>query len=170
MKLLDRETASGELDTCPPVQQGVEGAGAFFCHACLVDHDLVSPDMRYCQQCYDFLLKEAEHLSGNSRPGWIPRAGKAPENVSPMIGHPHTIKSIVADDKNSMDLISPTDASRPVGKRGPKHKPLPQELILQWAAEGIGSRAISSKLRNEFDTNVSYKTIQRALERSPEAK
>lgn len=158
MKLLERETAG--LDTCPPVQQGVEGAGAFFCHACLVDHDLVSPDLRYCQQCYDFLLKEAEHLSGNSRPGWIPKAGK----VSPMQGHPHTIKSIVTGDKNSMDLISLPDASRPVGKRrGPKGKSLPREVILQWAGEGMGSRSISSRLRNELGINVCYKTVARAL-------
>jgi hypothetical protein len=38
-----------------------------------------------------------------------------------------------------------------------------QEVILQWASEGMGNRAISSKLRNELGLDVSYKTVQRAL-------
>ncbi len=143
----------------------LEKANGFFCHACLVDvHNyLMSPDPRYCQQCYDLLVKEAENLSGNKRPKWIPKAGKAPENVIPVAGHQDGIMSIVEDGNFSMDIIKPTDASKPVGKRGPKHKPLPQELILQWAGEGMGSRAIASKLRNELGVKVCYRTVQRAL-------
>lgn len=164
MRLLEqeRETASEELDTCPSLDQEVEEAAGFFCHACLVDVDnhLMSPDPRYCQQCYEILKQEAEKLPPKSRkPDWIPRVAQdAP-------AHPDAplIMSIAGNGNFSMDIIKPTDASRPVGKRGPKCKPLPQELILQWTAEGMGSRAISSKLRNELGINVCYKTVQRAL-------
>ncbi|MBI4286636.1 MAG: hypothetical protein HY670_12175, partial [Chloroflexi bacterium] len=31
-----------------------------------------SPDKRYCQGCYDFLLAEAELDTGRGRPGWAP--------------------------------------------------------------------------------------------------
>lgn len=39
-------------------------ADLFFCNACLEDKNRkeLSPDLRYCQWCYDFLLKEAETL------------------------------------------------------------------------------------------------------------
>ncbi len=50
-------------------------AGGFFCLACAVGKpaDDQSPDPRYCQGCYDFLLKEAEMLPSNKRPKWIPK-------------------------------------------------------------------------------------------------
>jgi hypothetical protein len=52
-----------------------KGIGAFFCHACVMDKPVTeaSPDSRYCQGCYDFLLKEAELLPVNKRSGWIPK-------------------------------------------------------------------------------------------------
>jgi hypothetical protein len=35
-----------------------------------------SPDSRYCHNCYKFLLKEAEILPMNKRPGWLPKYAK----------------------------------------------------------------------------------------------
>lgn len=48
-------------------------AGSFFCSACLVGKPAVeqSPDSRYCQGCYEFLLKEAEMLDSGKRCRWI---------------------------------------------------------------------------------------------------
>ena len=40
---------------------------------------------------------------------------------------------------------------------------LPRELISQWAGEGMGSKAIASKLNSELGIKVSYKTVQRVL-------
>jgi len=47
---------------------------SFFCHACLLDKlaTQASPDPRYCQSCYAFLLKEAELLPPSKHPAWIP--------------------------------------------------------------------------------------------------
>ena len=56
-------------------QTDCEKAGDFFCHACLTSHPATekSPDPRYCQGCYDFLIREAEKLPENKRPAWIPK-------------------------------------------------------------------------------------------------
>ena len=141
-------------------------ADLFFCYTCLEDKDRkeLSPDPRYCQGCYDFLLKEAEMLPGGKRPAWIPKEGK--------IGHQKSIQvsgdvvlnmSTLNDKKSEVDIIQPSVGKVTRVKRGPKQKPLPQELIEQWAGEGMGSKAIASKLNNELGIKVSYKTIQRLL-------
>ncbi len=47
----------------------------FWCKACVVAKPLddISPDVRYCQGCYDILLKEAELLPTNKRAAWMPK-------------------------------------------------------------------------------------------------
>ena len=62
-----------------------------------------------------------------------------------------------------MDIIEAPVAKVTREKRGPKHKALPHELITQWAGEGMGSKAIASKLNSELSIKVSYKTVQRTL-------
>ena len=54
----------------------------FFCHACLEDKDgeELSPDSRYCQGCYNFLLKEAEVLVAISAPKMSRRRTKMRNN------------------------------------------------------------------------------------------
>lgn len=59
--------------------------GGFFCEACLIGKPLEeqSPDPRYCQSCYVFLLHESELIPLSSRPAWIPkRPFNAPQRVS----------------------------------------------------------------------------------------
>ncbi|MFC2032746.1 hypothetical protein ACFLUS_05270 [Chloroflexota bacterium] len=55
--------------------------GSFWGHACLDDKHVVeqSPDPRYCQGCYELLLKEAELLPVKKRPGWIPKPHQTPQ-------------------------------------------------------------------------------------------
>ncbi|MFC2042478.1 hypothetical protein ACFLTV_03205 [Chloroflexota bacterium] len=71
--------------------------------------------------------------------------------------------STVKSEKSEVDIINPPEPKRTPGKRGPKHKELPQELIEKWASKGMGSKAIASRLNRELDIKISYKTIQRAL-------
>lgn len=141
---------------------------SFFCHACLEDKLVseASPDPRYCQGCYDFLAKEAELITRGNRPAWIPKA-----TVS-KIGHQKPVQvsrdmvlnmSTVNGKKSEVDIIQPPVGKVTREKRGPKQKALPQELIKQWAGEGMGSKAIASRLKSELGIKVSYKTIQRAL-------
>ena len=47
----------------------IENDGGFFCEACLIGKPEAehSPDLRYCQGCYDLLKEEAKLITG--RPG-----------------------------------------------------------------------------------------------------
>ena len=67
------------------------------------------------------------------------------------------------DKKTTVDIIKPSVAKVTRGKRGPKHRDLPGDLIKQLAGEGMGSKAIATQLKKEQGINVSYKTIQRVL-------
>lgn len=157
----------------------------FFCHACLEDKlaDENSPDPRYCQWCYDFLLKEAGMDSSWSKKDWVPRPAKGGEDITPNTpennskgtiigGHNYTkgsvgavvgdgIMSTVKAKKTGVDMIAPAAMTK--GKRGPKYRSLPEDLIEQLAGEGMSNKAISAKLKGEFGIEVSYKTIQRLL-------
>jgi hypothetical protein len=137
----------------------------FWCEACLVARPLGkrSPDERYCQGCYDFLLKEAEMLTGHiKKETWIPRKN-GQQNQPYVSQYGGGIKSTLGDKKIGVDIIQPSVVKDTRGKRGPKPKVLPYDLINQWAGEGMGSKAIASKLNNELGIKVSYKTIQRTL-------
>jgi len=121
-----------------------------------------SPDPRYCQSCYDFLLEEAALLTGTTRPKWIPRRQESGQNLIPVSGDGYGIMSTVEDKKNTVDIIHPPVTYR-TAKRGPKHRRLPEDLIANLADEGMGSKAIASILKAKHGIGVSYKTVQRVL-------
>jgi hypothetical protein len=140
----------------------------FWCEACLIARPLddQSPDERYCQGCYDFLLKEARMLKEAGswrRPDWIPKLKTSPKKVGYASTPTPRNMSTLNEDKIEVDIIRPSVAKVTRGKRGPKPKDLPRDLIKQWAGEGMGSKAIASKLRTNRSIIVSYKTIQRVL-------
>ena len=144
----------------------------FFCQACLTDKTEVekSPDDRYCQDCYELLLREAEMLTSHQRADWRPKITTATLELKAKAAAPTPqvgggIMSTLADKKSEVDIITPADASRTMarGKRGPKHKPLPEDLIMQWASKGMSSKAIAARLKSELGIETSYKTIQRRL-------
>ena len=139
--------------------------GAFFCHTCLEDKPATeaSPDPRYCQGCYDFLKNEAELLDGR-KPTWVPKDSQSitrtpPEPSCKPIGVGHNN----IGTRIGSGIMSTVESKKDDGKRGHRQKALPHELITQWAGEGMGSKAIASKLNNELGITVSYKTIQRTL-------
>lgn len=140
-------------------------AGGFFCHACLVGKQAAeqSLDPRYCRGCYDFLVREAEMLPENKRPVWIPKHQKiAPKKQYQIPRHGEGIMSTLERQKFEVDIIQPTVASRVSGKRGPKHRQLPEDLIRQLNDEGMGARAIASELK-AHGIEISYKTVQRIV-------
>ena len=143
--------------------------GGFWCNACLVGKPAseLSPDPRYCQFCYEFLLDEAKLLTG--KPAWVPR-----QKPEPKKGDKEKVKvagvgllnmSILKSEKTSMDIIQPVTPKGTRGKRGPKQRALPVEMIRQWADDGMGSNSIATRLKTEKNILVSYKTIQRLLQR-----
>jgi len=71
--------------------------------------------------------------------------------------------STLENPKNEVDIIRPSVATRTLGKRGPKHRQLPEDLIRQLADKDMGAKAIASKLKRELGVDVSYRTIQRLL-------
>lgn len=141
-------------------------AGAhFWCNACLIARPLddQSPDKRYCFGCYNFLLKEAEMLSPKQgRPQWLPQAGELTKKTADVSGHTPLIMSTLESKEIKVDIIQSSVSARPIVKRGPKHRDLPEGLIRQLANEGMGAKAIATRLTGEGVT-VSYKTIQRLL-------
>ena len=147
----------------------------FFCHACLIDKPAseASPDPRYCQWCYDFLLKETEMLPKNKRPRWIPKPQQTPQEHQNRDKKPYPIPqgvvlnmSTLDSEKSEVDIIQPPTPSRTImripTKRGRKKLTLPVETILELSKQGLGSKAIATSLRKQGIT-VSYKTIQRVL-------
>jgi hypothetical protein len=144
-------------------------AGGFFCHACLVGKPAVeqSPDPRYCQGCYEFLMHEASLLDQRSRPKWLPRHTKqgeiSGEKTNKVSGVGVSIMATVKGKKTEVAIIHPAVSARPTTKRGPKHRDLPVDLIMQWAGEGMGSKKITAKLKAEYDITVGFRTIARIL-------
>ncbi len=134
-----------------------------WCEACLVgkEEDQMSPDPRYCQSCYEFLLEEARILSGTKRPNWIPRSETGGEEQYHASQYGNGIKATLEGEKSIVDIINPPTFLRPQAKRGPKHRVLPEEFIRSLAKD-MGSKAITTKLK-ERGITVSYKTIQRVL-------
>lgn len=145
-------------------------AGGFFCQGCLVGKPTgeVSPDPRYCQGCYEFLLKEAEMDSGRRSGDWKPvkphkKAEKEDKVVAQVSEDVRGIMSPLESKKFEGDIIPPPVGKVTREKRGPKHRPLPEDLIMRLAGEGLGAKAIAVRLRVEHGIKVSYKTIQRIL-------
>jgi len=90
--------------------------------------------------------------------GWI-KAGLAIEAGSNL--------STLDGDTSGVDIIQPAEGEPRIfthyKKRGRKPVELPEASIRQWAAEGLGSKAIASRLESELGIEVSYKTVQRLL-------
>jgi hypothetical protein len=137
-----------------------------FCQACLVDKTAseLSPDPRYCQGCYEFLKAEAEMLPATKRPSWRPKTQqKGQEKAIPVSQDVVSNMATVKDKKSKVAIIHPTDATRTLPKRGPKHKALPVELITQWASEGMGYKRIAARLKVEHGIEVGFRTVARVV-------
>jgi hypothetical protein len=110
-------------------------------------------------------------ITGGRRPAWIPVLST--DAVRPKLesekqwgiptdgaGNMSTLKR----DKSEVDIIQPQGRELAHNKkRGPKHRELPGEFIMQLHEDGLGAKAIASRLKAEQGIWVSYKTIQRLL-------
>jgi len=140
----------------------------FFCEACLVGkHEgEASPDFRYCQACYDLLLKEVEMLTRGKRPAWSPNPQKAKiagEKQYQVLPDVAPIMSTLKSKNIEVDKINPSVARVNTVKRGRKRQRLPEDIILELHKDGLGSKAIATQLKREEGVVVSYKTVQRVL-------
>jgi hypothetical protein len=144
----------------------------FYCEACLSSQpvETQSPDPRYCQGCFDFLMGEVR-LLGKVRckanpPDWFPRPrlnqNLAPEKKWDIPCKGGNNMSTLKGKKSRVDLIQPRPPKKASGKRGRKSLELPDEKIREWVNEGLGAKAITTRLK-KLGIHVSYKTIQRRI-------
>jgi hypothetical protein len=133
----------------------------FFCKTHLQDLPISerSPDARYCQSCYDFLLKEASMLSPGKVPEWTPSPSRYPvsDAVRQTTDSGKVVDSTVMGVENTKTKMSQAKLAIKYRKRE-----LPLEHIKQMSDEGINTRNIAARLQVE-GINVSYKTVQRIL-------
>ena len=134
-----------------------------------------SPDNRYCQDCYDVLSEEVRLLSPKQgKPDWIPDPSKYPvgeatesksdsPNTAGVSQHDTLILRTLNQEKSEVCIIPSMTPKRNNFKRGWKQMELPDDLIIHWADEGMGSKAITSRLKHEYGIKVHYSTIQRRL-------
>lgn len=143
---------SGYFDTKRDIE--IEKAGGFWCHTCLVSHPATeqSPDPRYCQGCYEFLLKEAEMLSPGKYPKWIPKPQRTQENQCPIAKYG---SGVLAATKAIPAKTPPRVGGRPV-------LDLPFELIKELQDQGYGATEIRRQLKDK-DIEVSMRTLYRVL-------
>lgn len=136
-------------------------SGGFWCEACLVGKpkDDQSRDPRYCQGCFDFLLKEAKLIPpGKGKPAWIPQvADNAP------LKPPENLTSGTIAGKTAVTTY------RPISSQGSDTvTPDVTEKISLLSGQGLSTRAISDQLREEgIKTNhvKVYRTIKKLQER-----
>lgn len=123
--------------------------GGFFCQACLIGKTQMenSPDPRYCLTCYDFLLKEADMDTSRRNSDWKPII--SPEDTAHIPDHVRGIMSISNDQEISMDIIQPEGSKTTRKERGSKKRELPEQYIKRLFEQGLGSRAIATRLNKE---------------------
>jgi hypothetical protein len=133
----------------------------FWCHACLgaVSRSKQSPDIRYCQQCYELLTYEASLPKGRDhKPAWIPVKAAAASTavaaqhnvVNPTAANNRNTTSDITTAKNKGVLVHLHGGGRP-------KKDVPLDRIKQLRGDGNGVRGIARQLK------LSPMTVSRAL-------
>lgn len=135
----------------------------YFCEACLVgkrEDEMSGEDIRYCVGCQQ-VIEESYSLSadtGSHLGRYTPQ--EQAEKVAPM-------EMDIGKEKMKMSTLNQNIATVDIKRAGGRIKPrrkreLPEGLIKQLS-EGMGSKAVASKLKRDKGIDVSYKTIQRLL-------
>ena len=138
-----------------------------FCQACLIgkaEAEMNKRDTRYCLECQPVIEYEYSLLADKSH-------SKRYEPVKPeanfkAIESPSVEKG-TGEGKTKMSTSNENNATvdnfRPTGRlKTYKKRELPEELIMQLHSDGMGSKAIATRLKDR-GIDVSYKTIQRVL-------
>ena len=167
----------------------------FWCESCLTARSVNegSPDLRYCQSCYDFLMVEAEikGLTGIIKPSWVPRKtpikSRARKNKSVNAdikrllkkanGNGKREKGVVTPSRNSGQAIS-SGVEEPVPKLKPSkdtHKNIVKAKTGNFVTPGRPKKILPEKEIIKLNKkgasvrdlarqyNVSHMTIQRIL-------
>lgn len=137
-----------------------------FCQACLVgksEEQMSKRDVRYCLDCQPFIEREYSRLRQRYIPITYNHQNHQIDTFSNADIETHRGKqkkkmSTIDSAMLRVDKLKPRIRSKTYKKRI-----LPDGQIKQLHNEGMGSKAITNKLRVERGITVSYKTIQRVL-------
>jgi hypothetical protein len=134
----------------------IEKAGGVFCQACLTGRTELSPDQRYCLRCFNFLTEEAKRLLPGGSLGWAP---EAPVGVTGLGTQPQKRGH---NSVPTVSMVPDKTLNVSTAKRGPKHKVLPEDLIVKLARRGMSPKNIAARLCDR-GILVSSRTIKRML-------
>lgn len=143
----------GTTQVSPPTNK--KKATSFFCRACLYDKPIreQSSNHRYCLGCYTFMQEDAKRDSESGEPS---PATKPPRDKAQ--------RATRRDKINLPPTPSPVILSQPkIDGRGRKKKELPDDIILRLAGQGLSCRLIATRLKEEYGTLASYRTIARIM-------
>ncbi len=159
-------------ETVRPELELIASGTHFWCetHLSAIPVEKSSPDRRYCQDCYLFLVGEAKILlqrGATKRPAWIP-------NPLPKIFKPF-FKGINKDQKpvttyltlsgNGTGNVTALGPTRTAAKDGKKAAPQLDKAIEQMANQGMSSRAIAVQLGLD-GLKVSHMTVTRHIRKT----
>ena len=119
----------------------------------------MSPDSRYCPECYEFLTNEAELITGWNKPLWVPRqdasckaVGRKSKAEKPT--YPRDIPSEVLQRANQpLNHVLQKYAREPQGR---PMKEVPVERIKELSRK-LGVRDIAREL------NIHHSMVSRVL-------
>ena len=137
----------------------------FWCYTHLQDLPLSeqSSDPRYCRRCHVILTGEYREMvsaRGKRTLWWAPAMGKTSKLPPQVREQGALIMSTLNDKITGVDKIN----QAPRDGRGRKLRSLPIERIEQLAFDGLGTKAITTRLKSE-GISVSYKTVARRLKK-----
>ena len=129
--------------------------GGFWCEACLIGKpsSAQSPDSRYCNFCYEFLVEEAGLDKSWARSGWKPITspphqaveGKT-EGIKPM-AYPSGQAGIMTRINTPPNRALQKEARPPLlPVRGRPRKEAPTKDIEKLSKQGLGTRDIAREL------------------------
>ena len=124
-----------------------------FCHACLRDFppDIMSPDPRYCHECYDLLTEEAKFIGNKARPDWLPVSHASRKHTT---GQKSSVKG-VPNHLGYGEVLQRTNKTSP-NNGGRPRKEVPLERIKELS-KSMGVRDIAREL------NIHHSMVSRIL-------
>ena len=136
----------------------------YWCQACLVGKESgqMSPDPRYCNGCYELLVKEAQMLTRHA--DWMPQDGKiSPENMgttNSLNTEPAGVLLYLKSEK-SQSYQNPARTTK-VNLGGRPRKDIPVKLIHKLSKQGLSIGKITRELKAQGQP-ISAMSVQRVL-------
>lgn len=156
-KVTDKVTRKGNYFSIKRDHEVID-AGGFYCCSCLVGRPLDdrSPDLRYCQGCYDIMAAEKDFLRPQKAvAGTVQNTGQTIQAVK------KTCNKNKAVEIPNMPTDGIYDTSE---KRGRPAKDVSAQLVMDLAGAGLVTREIAKRV------GVSHSTIARTLKKSRQGK